>query len=132
MAFGLHSGVDDHALQLGRLDGLDVDGAVDGGLEQVLDSVLAQQTSKAADLGGVTRQARLVVGHAAEELPLDILGPALNEFLVTQVEAVLQVQQADHEPNRQARAACRADAASELAVEAAGQSSPITRLAGLA
>lgn len=118
---GLHGGVDDHALQIDRLDGLDLHGAFDGGLEQLLDAVLAQQAPEAADLRGVTRQAWLVILHAAEELPLHVLGPALNQFLIAEIEAVLQVQQADHQADGQSRAARRADAAAELALECASQ-----------
>jgi hypothetical protein len=69
---------------------LDLNGRLDGGLEQLLDAVLAQQAAKAPDLRGVARQARLVVVHAAEELPLHVLGPAFDEFFVAQVEAVLE------------------------------------------
>ena len=118
---GLHGGVDDHALQVHRFDRLDVHGALDGGFEQLLQTVLTEQASEAADLSGVARQARLVVVHAAEELPLDVLGPALDEFFVAEIETVLQIEQADHQAHRQARAARRADAASELAFKAAGQ-----------
>ena len=103
------------------LDGLDLDGAVDGGLEQLLDAVLAEQAPEAADLRGVARQARLVVVHAAEELPLHVLGPAFDEFFVAQVEAVLEVQQAGHQADGQARAAGRTDAAAELDVIGAQQ-----------
>ena len=111
---GLHGAVDDHALQIGRAHGLDVNGAVDGGLEQLLDALLAQQAAEAADLRGVAGQARLVVVHAAEELPLHVLGPALDQFFVAQVEAVLQVQQAGHQTDGQTRSSGRADAAAEL------------------
>ncbi len=48
--------------------------------------------------------------------PGHVLGPALDQFLVAQVEAVLQVEQADHQAHRQPRATGRADAAAELAV----------------
>jgi hypothetical protein len=52
--------------------------------------------AKAPDLGGITWQARLVERHAAEVLPHDVLGPALHQFLVAELEGVLQVQQAGH------------------------------------
>jgi hypothetical protein len=118
---GLHGAVDDHALEIGGAHGLDVDRAFDGGLEQLLQPVLSEQAPEAADLRGVARQARLVVVHAAEELPLHVLGPAFDEFFIAEVEAVLQVEQADHQVDGQPRAAGRADAATELAVERASQ-----------
>ena len=118
---GLHGGVDDDALQVGGLDGLDVDGAVDGGLEQLLDTLFAKQAPEAADLRSVARQARLVVVHAAEELILHVVSPTLDEFFVAEVEAALKVQQADHQPHGQTRAARRADTAAEFAVESAGK-----------
>ena len=109
------------ALQIGRQHRLDLHGALDGGLEQLLDAVLAQQAPKAPDLGRVARQAWLVVVAAAEELPLHVLGPAFDEFLVAQVKAVLEVQQADHQADGQARTAGRTDAAAELGVVGAQQ-----------
>jgi len=118
---GLHGAVDDDALEIGGAHGPDVDRAFDGGLEQLLQAVLTQQAPKAADLGGVARQARLVVVIATEELPLHVLGPTLDQLFVAEVEAVLQVQQADHQAHWQAWAAGRADATAEFAVECASQ-----------
>ena len=88
---GLHGRVDDHALQIGRQHGLDLHRAFNGGLELLLDAVLAQQAPEPPDLGGVAWQARLVLIHATEELPKDVLGPAFDEFLVAQVDASLRV-----------------------------------------
>ena len=34
---------------------------------------------------------------SGEELPIHVLAPALDEFLVAQVEGVLEVQQRDHQ-----------------------------------
>lgn len=81
----LHGGVHDQALELGRLDGLAVHGGVDGGLEEFFAARLADGGPKAPDLGGITRKARLVVGHAAEVLPHDVLGPTLHKFLVAEL-----------------------------------------------
>ena len=64
------------ALQIGGQHRLDLHGTLDGGLEQLLDAVLAQQAPESPDLGGAARQARLVIIHATEELPLHVLGPA--------------------------------------------------------
>ena len=111
----LHRGVDDDAFELALLDHPHRHRRFDGGLEQLLDAGFAQHTAKAADLGGVARQARLVVGHATEELPDHVLAPAFAEFFVAQVEGVLEVQQRDHQADRQTRTACVAHAgASEL------------------
>jgi hypothetical protein len=101
-------------LELGGLDGFDVYGAFDGGLEQLLQALFAQQAAKAADLRGVARQAWLVVLHAAEELPLHVLGPTLDQFLVAQVHAVLEVHQADHQAHWQAWAPGGADAGAKF------------------
>ena len=109
------------ALEIGGPHGPDVDRAFDRGLEQLLQPVLSEQAPESADLGGVARQARLVVRHAAEELPLHVLGPTLDQLFVAEVEAVLQVQQADHQADGQTWAAGRADAAAELALECTGQ-----------
>jgi hypothetical protein len=113
--FGLHGRVHDDALELGGLDGFDLYGAFDGGLEQFLQTVFAQQATKSADLCGVAlRQALLVVLHAAEELPLHVLGPALDQLLVAQVHAVLEVHQADHQAHWEAWAPGRADAGAKF------------------
>ena len=68
----------------------------------MLDTGLAQHAAKAADLCGITRRAWLVAGHAAEKLPDDVLAPALNQRFVAQVERVLEVQQRDHQAQRNA------------------------------
>ncbi len=99
--FLLHRRIDDHALQLGGLDGLDLNCRLDAGLEQFLHARLPDGFAKAPDLGGVAGQPGLVVLLAAEELPDHVLAPALHQFLVAQIKAVLQVQQAGHQANGQ-------------------------------
>ena len=91
-------------LELALLDHPHRHGGFDGGLEQLLDTGLTQHTAKAPDLRGVARQAWLVVRHAAEELPDHVLAPALAQFFIAEVEGVLEVQQRDHQAQRQARA----------------------------
>jgi hypothetical protein len=71
------------------------------GLEQLLQAFFAQVAPKSSDLRGVTRQPVFVVVHAAEELPEHVLAPAHHKFLVAEVEAVLEVQQAGHQSDRQ-------------------------------
>lgn len=93
----LHRGVHDQPFKLGRFDGLGCHSRIDGGLEQLLDSGLAQARAKAPDLRGVAGQARLVEGHAAEVLPDHVLGPALHQLLVAQLVGMLEVQQAGHQ-----------------------------------
>ena len=73
------------------------DGRLDGGLEQQLQAFLAQVAAKASDLRGIAWQAVLVVGHAAEELPDDVLAPAHHKFFVAEVETVFEVEQAGHQ-----------------------------------
>jgi hypothetical protein len=101
----LHRGVHDHALELTRVHRLDHHGRVDGGLEQLLQALFAQFPAAAPDLRGVAGQAVLVVGLAAEELPQHVLAPAHADLLVAEVEAVLEVQQAAHQPDWQPRSA---------------------------
>ena len=107
----LHRGVDCHALQLDGLDRLHRDRRLDGRLEQLLHPGFTQHASEAPDLSGVAGQLALVVLHAAEELPDHVLAPALDHGFITLVERVLEVQQRDHQPDRQARPARTADAA---------------------
>ena len=98
----LHGRIHDDPLELGWAHGLGLDGGVDGRLEQFFDAGFADGGTKATDLGGIARQLRGVVVQTAEVLPDDILGPAGNEFFVTEVEGVFEVEQCGHEPNRQA------------------------------
>lgn len=98
----LHGRIHDDPLELAWAHGLGLDGGVDGRLEQLFDTGFADGGTKATDLGGIARQLRGVVVQTAEVLPDDILGPAGNEFFVTEVEGVLEVEQCGHEPNRQA------------------------------
>ena len=86
---GWHGAVDDDALEIGGAHSLDQHRVFDSDLKQLLQAVLAEQAPEAADLRGVARQARLLVVHAAEELPLHGLGPAFDEFFVAEVETVL-------------------------------------------
>jgi hypothetical protein len=64
----LHRRVDDHALELGLPDRAHRHGRFDRGLQQLLDASLAENAAEAPELRRVARQARLVIGHAAEEL----------------------------------------------------------------
>ena len=56
--------------------------------------------SKATDLGGIARQAGLVVIHNAGILPDDVLGPACAKLLIGEVDGVLPVKYGAHESNR--------------------------------
>jgi hypothetical protein len=82
----LHRGVHDHAFQLRRLDGLDLHGRLDGELQQLLQTFFADGRAEAPDLLGVAWQARLVILHAAEELPDHVLTPASHQFFVAEIE----------------------------------------------
>ena len=53
----LHGGVHDDALELGGLDGLECEGGLDGGLEQLLDTGLTEQAPESSELGRVARGA---------------------------------------------------------------------------
>lgn len=106
----LHRGVHDHALEFALADRLHRHGRLDRGLQQLLHAGLAQHAAEAADLRGVTGQLGRVVLHAAEKLPHHVLAPALDELLIAHVERMLQVQQRDHQPDRQPPPAAWADA----------------------
>lgn len=83
----LDRGIHDHALGFLRRDGLAFHRRVDGGLQQKLQSIFTVGATEAADLGGLTRQLELKMLQTAEVLVVDVLAPALHEFLVAQVEA---------------------------------------------
>ena len=102
----LHRRVDDNALELALGDDAHRHRGFDGGLEQLLDTGLAEGSPEAADLCGVARQARLEVDLAAEELEVHVLGPALDHRLVALVVGGLQIQQRRHQPHRQTRTTC--------------------------
>lgn len=93
--------VSDHPLQVLGFDCFDGHSGIDGGFEQQLYAVFVQGFSEVADLCGIAGQAMLVVVHAAEVLPDDVLTPARHQLFVTEVEAVLEVQQTDHQANGQ-------------------------------
>ena len=97
----LHRGVHDHTLKIFGLHGLNVDSRLDGGLEQLLQPLFAQVAPEATDLRGVAGQTMLVVIHAAEKLPQHVLAPTGADLLIAEVEAVLEVEQADQQPNGQ-------------------------------
>ena len=50
----------------------------------------------------------LEIRLATEELKQDVLRPALDNLVITEAVGMLQIQQADHQPNGQARTPRRA------------------------
>ena len=99
----LDRGVDDHPLELGGLDRTHLHCGSDDGGEQLLDAGFAQCLPEVPPVSRVARQARLKIFLTAEDLVVDVLRPALAHRLVTLGVRVLEVQQADHQPNWQAR-----------------------------
>lgn len=100
----LHRGVDDHALELGRLDRVHQHSGGNGRRQQLLDTGFAQGLPKMHLVSWGAWQARLEVLLAAEVLEVDVLRAALAHRLiglVGLVGRVLQIQQAGHQPNRQ-------------------------------
>lgn len=93
----LHRGVHDDARHAGLVDGAELHRRHDGGLEQQLHALLAEQAAEAAQLSGATGQERRVVLVAREVLPNDVLAQALHEFFVRQAVGVLQIQQRGHD-----------------------------------
>ncbi len=99
--FFLDGGVNDDTFQVLRFDGFNGHCGVDGGFEQQLQAVFAKGFAEAANLCCIAGQAVLVVVHTAEVLPQDVFAPAHHQFFVAEVETVLEVQQADHQADRQ-------------------------------
>ncbi len=111
----------DDTFEFDRLDRLDLDRALDGRLEQLFEPVLANGAPEPHHLARVAGRTRFVVLAAAEELPNDVLAPAGHEFLVAEIEAVLEVQQAGHQPDRQPRASGVAHTAASFDLSLAEQ-----------
>jgi len=65
---------------------------------------IPQRTTQTRQAARVAGQPGLEILTAAKELPIGVLGPPLNDVLVALAEGVLQIQQPDHQPDRQARA----------------------------
>lgn len=89
-SFFLDRGVNDDALELAFLDGPDIHCGVDGGAEQLFQADLGQCRTKASDLGSVTGWAGVKVLEACKVLPVDVLGKALHQFFVAEIETVLE------------------------------------------
>ena len=65
---------------------------------------IPQRTTQTRQAARVAGQPGLEILAAAKELPIRILRPSLNDALVALAEGVLEVQQPNHQPDRQARA----------------------------
>ena len=74
-------------------------------IHQVFHPGFADGGAKAANLGGIAGQCRRVVVLTTEVLPDHVLRPAGDQFLVAQVEGVLEIEQRRHQPDRQTRPA---------------------------
>lgn len=83
--------------------------------------IFADGATKANDPSRVAGQSGLAVLLGTEELPHQVLAPPFHQFFVTEIEAVLEVEQAGHEANRQARSPRVAHAAAELLTALAEQ-----------
>ena len=77
-----HRRVDDHALEFSGLDGFDLHRRLDGGFDQQLQPLLADGAAKATDLRGIAWQPGLEVVQPTEELPVKVLAPPLDQFLI--------------------------------------------------
>ena len=107
--FLLDSGVDNDPFELRRTYGLGLHGRVDGRLQQFFHPGFANGGAKAPNLGGIAGKFGLVVVLTTEVLLHHVLRPAGHQFLVTQVEGVLEIEQRGHQPDRQTRPAYRTD-----------------------
>jgi len=106
--FFLYRRIDDDTFEFGRFDRFRLHSSVNRGLQQLFNTGFTNGSAKATDLRGIARQLRCVVRLPAEILPDHILGPAHHQFFVTEVKCVFQVQQGNHQSNRQARPPCSA------------------------
>jgi hypothetical protein len=82
MAFSINRRVDDHALEFSGLDRRDLGRLLDGALEQLLQPLLADHAAKATDLRGIARQPGLEVVQSAEEPPVKVLAPPVDQFFM--------------------------------------------------
>ncbi len=117
----LDGGVDDDGRQAGLGDELQREGHIDRLLQQGLHTFFAHGLAEVDQSGGVAGPAVLEVIHTREVLPGGRLGPALNDALVALVESVLEVQQRDHQAQRQARPTGRRDTGTDHLGHAAEQ-----------
>jgi hypothetical protein len=102
---GLYRGVDDDAIEIGRLDRLGLGGDRKALLQQGLQLLLAHALTPARQRGAVEHQAVLEELLAAEELVIGVLHPALAQHLVGEIVGVLENGQARHQAGRQRRPA---------------------------
>ena len=82
---------------------LERDGHVDRLLQECLDPLLAEGLAEPHQQRRVARPAVLEVVHAREVLPGGRLRPALDDAFIALVEGVLEVQQRDHQAQRESR-----------------------------
>ena len=99
----LHRAVNDHLRQILPGNQLERDRNIDRLGQQLLDAFLAQQAAELANRRRVARPAVLEILQPREVLPGRCLGPALDHAFVALVEGVLEIQQRDHQAQRQAR-----------------------------
>ncbi|PPK41815.1 hypothetical protein B0G57_12580 [Trinickia symbiotica] len=100
-----HCRVDDHALDAGGLDHACALGCLDCLGQQFFHAGFAQATAPARQARRVDRRLVLQIRLAREHLPVRVLNPLPDDFLVGQVEGVLQVQQPCDQTRRGGRAA---------------------------
>ena len=97
---GLHRGVDNDAVEIGRLDRLGPGGNRQALLEQRLQLLLAHALAPARQRGAIEHQAVLEELLAAEELVIGVLYPALAQDLIGEVVGVLEDRQSRHQSRR--------------------------------
>ena len=74
---------------------------MDGGAEQFFQARFAQGGAKPSNLGGIAGWAGLEVLEACKVLPIDVLGKALHQFFIAEIETVLEQGQGNHEAHSQ-------------------------------
>jgi hypothetical protein len=101
----LHGGVDDHLREVLDIDRLGLDRDREALLQQDLQPRLTHPRAPAAQRRAIERRLVAEELHAAEVLPVWVLGPAQLQLLVRQSERVLEDREAGHQPRGQWRLA---------------------------
>ena len=110
--FLLDGGVDDDLAEFFLGDEFHRNCCFDGAGKELFYAFFANEFAKLDQERGVAGPAVFKVGQAREVLPGGCLAPALNQGFVALVKRVLQIQERDHQAQRQARAPSLGDAAS--------------------
>lgn len=113
----LHRCIDGDPLQRTGLGDPGVERHLDARLQHLLKPLRPDPLAPARHRAGVDRRLVLEELEAAEELPIGILHPPIDHFLVRKVVDVLEVVQSHHQSRRLGRPADRAIKAAKRFIE---------------